>query len=79
MKEKSEKQSKIKYYKERFLFHYTRNKRFRILSVVTGLILSVLFVLLLSFMIVRIGNAGKVSAAISKEPDSLDPTFCADA
>lgn len=79
MKEKSNKQSKIKYYKERFLFHYRKNKRFRILSVVTGLVLSVLFVLLLSFLIVRVGNAGKVSAAISKEPDNLDPTFCADA
>ncbi len=79
MKEKSKKQSKIKYYKDRFLFHYRRNRRFRIFSVITGLILSVLFVSLLSFMIVRIGNAGKVTAAISTEPDSLDPTFCADA
>lgn len=79
MKEKSKKQSKFKYYKESFLYHYHGNKRFRNLSWAIGLVLLVLLVLLASFIAVHVGNAGKVTAAIAAEPDSLDPTFCADA
>lgn len=78
MKEKSKKQSKFKYYKDRFLYHYESNKRFRNISIGAGIVLTVLFILLASFLVVHIGNAGKVIAAIAEEPDSLDPTFCAD-
>lgn len=62
----------------RFHVLFQRNKRFRIITITTGIVLGVILFSLLSFLMVRLESADKVTAAISVEPERLDPTFCSD-
>ncbi len=57
---------------------FNKNKRFKIVVITTGVVLGVVVFALLSFLMVRLEGAGRVTAAISTEPDKLDPTFCTD-
>lgn len=63
---------------ERFRVLFNKNKRFRIVSVIAGLLVAAIVLGVFSFLMVRVETSGKVTAAISLEPDTLDPTFCAD-
>lgn len=62
--------------KRAFDYYFEHSKKFRTLSTITGLLLLVLAIIVASSLAVYFGNAGKINAAISIEPDNLDPTFC---
>ncbi len=63
---------------EKFRTLLQKNKRFRIIVIAFGLIVSILFASIFSFFMVRFESLGKITAAISIEPEKLDPTFCSD-
>lgn len=63
---------------KRFRVLFQKNKRFRTITVTFGLIFAALFLVVFSFLMIRFETSGKVTAAISVEPETLDPTFCSD-
>lgn len=60
----------------RFRVLFNKNKRFRIISIVAGLIVAIMVLGVFSFLMGRMETSGKITAAISVEPENLDPTFC---
>lgn len=63
---------------ERFRVLFKKNKRFRIISIIAGLLVAALILGIFSFAMSRMETSGKITAAISVEPETLDPTFCED-
>ncbi len=63
----------------RFQILYRKNKRFRAFSITAGTILGIAVFVLVSFLMIRLGNAHVITVAISEEPETLDPTFCENA
>lgn len=63
---------------EKFRVLLKRNKRFRLIMITTAAAFGVILFGLLSSLMVSIERADKVTAAISVEPEKLDPTFCSD-
>lgn len=61
---------------QRFRVLFNKNKRFRAISIVAGLLAAVMVLGVFSFAMGRMETSGKITAAISVEPESLDPTFC---
>ena len=63
---------------EKFRYLLKKNKRFRFVMITLAIALGIVLFGLLSFLMVRLESADKVTAAISVEPEKLDPTFCSD-
>ncbi len=69
MKKKSQKLNK-------FQVLFKKNKRFRHVTVAFLSVIAILFFALFSFLLTRFESADRITAAISSEPERLDPTFC---
>lgn len=57
---------------------FEKNKRFRIVVITAGIILGIAVFSAFSSLMVHIESNDRITAAVSSEPDKLDPTFCSD-
>lgn len=55
---------------------FSRNKRFRTIVLTGGVLLLAIFLVIFSFIMIRVETSGKLTMAIAEEPSTLDPTFC---
>lgn len=60
----------------KFQILFKKNKRFRVVVAIAAVLFAIVFLSAFSALLTRFESAHRITAAVSVEPEKLDPTFC---